>query len=142
MRMELDEAIAFVRQRRNGVLVTIKRDGRPQLSNIVYGVFPDGTIRISATATRAKAINLRRDPRASLYVGAEDFRSWLGVEGDAAVTPTAADPNDATVDALIEVYRAIAGEHDDWDSYRRAMVADQRLVLTLTPNRAYGMLPS
>jgi PPOX class probable F420-dependent enzyme len=138
--MELEEAMAFVGERRNGVLTTIKHDGRPQLSNIVYGVFPDGTIRISATAARAKAANLRRDPRAGLYVGAEDFRAYVVIEADAAVTPTAADPHDATVDALIEVYRAVAGEHDDWDDYRRAMVADQRLVLVLTPTRAYGML--
>jgi PPOX class probable F420-dependent enzyme len=138
--MELEQAMAFVRQRRNGVLTTLKRDGRPQLSNIVYGGFPDGTIRISATAPRAKATNLRRDPRASLYVGAEDFQTYVVVEADSSVTPTAADPYDATVDGLIEVYRVVAGEHDDWDAYRRAMVADQRLVLVLTPRRAYGML--
>lgn len=130
----------FVRQRRNGVLTTQKRDGRPQLSNIVYGVFPDGTLRISATAARAKAVNLRRDARASLYVGAEDFRSYVVVEASAVVSATAADPHDATVDALTDVYRAIAGEHDDWDAYRRAMVADQRLVLTLTPTHAYGLV--
>ena len=138
--MELGQAMGFVGERRNGVLTTIKRDGRPQLSNIVYGVFPDGTIRISATATRAKAVNLRRDPRASLYVGSEDFRAYTVIEAEASVTATAADPHDATVDALIDVYRAVAGEHDDWDAYRRAMVADQRLVLVLTPRRAYGML--
>ena len=138
--MELEQAMGFVGERRNGVLTTIKRDGRPQLSNIVYGVFPDGTIRISATATRAKAANLRRDPRASLYVGSEDFRAYAVIEADASVTPTAADPHDATVETLIDVYRAVAGEHDDWDAYRRAMVADQRLVLVLTPRRAYGML--
>lgn len=137
--MELSTAVEFARQRRNGVLTTQKRDGRPQLSNIVYGVFPDGTIRISATATRAKAVNLRRDSRASLYVGAEDFRAYVVIEATAAVSDTAADPHDATVEALIEVYRAVAGEHDDWDGYRRAMVADQRLVITLTPTHAYGL---
>ena len=138
--MELRAAIDFVRQRHNGVLSTQKRDGRPQLSNIVYGVFPDGTIRISATAIRAKAVNLRRDDRASLYVSAEDFRSYVVVEASALVSDPAAQPDDATVEALIEVYRAIAGEHDNWDDYRRAMVAEQRLVLTLTPVHAYGLL--
>ena len=138
--MELSAAMEFVRQRRNGVLTTQKRDGRPQLSNIVYGVFPDGTVRISATATRAKAINLRRDDRASLYVGAEDYRSYVVIEASGTVSDTAADPHDSTVDALIDVYRAVAGEHDDWDDYRRAMVADQRLVITLTPVHAYGLL--
>jgi hypothetical protein len=73
-------------------------------------------------------------------VGSEDFRAYAVIEADTSVTPTAADPHDATVDALIDVYRAVAGEHDDWDAYRRAMVADERLVLVLTPRRAYGML--
>ena len=132
--------MGFVRERRNGVLTTVKRDGRSQLSNIVYGVFDDGTIRISATDGRAKSKNLRRDPRAGLYVGADDFGSYVVIEADAEVTPPAAATGDATADALVEVYRAVMGEHPDWDDYRRAMVADQRVVLTLHPTRAYGML--
>ena len=63
------------------------------------------------------------------------------VEGRAELTPPAAAPDDATVDELVEQYRAIGGEHDDWDDFRRAMVADRRLVLRLRPERAYGMLP-
>ena len=58
------------------------------------------------------------------------------------LTPVAADPGDATVDALVELYRTLAGEHDDWAEYRAAMVADRRLVLTVTPTNAYGMLGS
>ena len=53
----------------------------------------------------------------------------------------AAEPDDATVDELVEYYRALAGEHPDWDDYRRAMVADRRLIVRLRPERAYGMLP-
>jgi hypothetical protein len=55
-----------------------------------------------------------------------------------ALTPVAADPHDATVDELVEVYRAIAGEHPDWDEYRATMVADRRLVVRLTVERVYG----
>jgi hypothetical protein len=51
----------------------------------------------------------------------------------------ASDPGDAAVAELIEVYRDIAGEHPDWDDYRRAMVADRRLVIRLHVNRLYGM---
>ena len=50
----------------------------------------------------------------------------------------AADEHDAAVDELVEVYRAISGEHDDWDDYRAAMVREQRVVVRLTPTRAYG----
>jgi PPOX class probable F420-dependent enzyme len=137
--MELESALSFARERSNGVIVTLKRDGRPQLSNITYGVGADGLIRVSITAGRAKYVNLRRDPRASLYVGRDDFWAYVVIEGDVEMTPPAADVGDATVDALIDLYRSIAGEHPDWDEYRRAMVADGRVVLTLRPTHAYGM---
>lgn len=138
--MELSDALDYVRQRRQGVLVTLKRDGRPQLSNIVYVVTDDGTVRISVTADRAKTRNLERDPRASLHVAADDFWSYCVLEGDVTMMPVAAEPNDATADALVEYYRTLQGEHPDWDDYRRSMVDDQRLLLTLTPTHAYGML--
>jgi len=140
--MELHEALDFIRTERQGVLTTIRRDGRPQLSNIVYAVSADGTIRISVTADRAKTKNLTRDPRASLYVCRENFWAYAVVDGTAEVTPVAQDPGDATVDELVELYRSLAGEHDDWDDYRAAMVKDGRLVLRISPTSAYGMLPS
>ena len=138
--MDLDTALSFAKERRNGVLVTHKRDGRPQLSNITYLVTDEGTVQISVTSGRAKFANLTRDPRASLYVGREDFWAYAVIEADVEITPPAKEPNDATVEALIDLYRKVAGEHPDWDDYRRAMVDDGRVVLTLTPTHAYGML--
>ena len=140
--MDLTDAIAFARTRQQGVLVTIKRDGRPQLSNITYSVGDDGVIRLSVTASRAKTANARRDERVSLHVTRDDFYAYAVIEGRAEVTPVASDPHDATVEELIEYYRAAAGEHPDWDDYRRVMVADGRLVLRIHPERAYGMLPT
>ncbi len=138
--MELSKAIEFVAGQRQGVLTTLRRDGRPQISNIVYG-FDGTTVRISVTAERAKTKNLRRDPRASLYVCGDNFWAYAIVEGAAELSPVAAEPNDATVEALIDLYRTLSGEHPDWDDYRRAMVSQQRLVVSLTPTYAYGMLP-
>jgi PPOX class probable F420-dependent enzyme len=121
-----------------GVLTTIKRDGRPQLSNVGYA-FADGVIRISVTDDRAKTANLRRDPRASFYVSPPDFRSYVVAEGIADLTPVAEKPHDATVDELVDLYRAISGEHPDWDEYRAAMVNDGRLVVRIPVDRVYGM---
>lgn len=121
-----------------GVLTTIKRDGRPQLSNVAY-TFADGVIRISVSAGRAKTANLRRDPRASFYVPAPNFRSYVVAEGVAELTPVASQPHDATVDELVAVYRAISGDHPDWDEYRAAMVDDRRLVVRIPVDRVYGM---
>jgi PPOX class probable F420-dependent enzyme len=122
------------------VLIALKADGRPQSSNITYVVGDDGLIRISVTDGRAKTANLRRDPRASLHVNRDDFWAYAVVEADVTFLPVASAPGDATVDALVEYYRSVAGEHDDWDAYRQAMVDDRRLLLELRPTRAYGMI--
>ena len=138
--MELSAALDFIRTRSNGVIATLKRDGRPQLSNITFHLGDDGIIRISVTEGRAKTTNLRRDNRASLHVARDDFWAYCVLECDVELTPVAQSPDDPTVDALVEYYRSAAGEHPDWDEYRQTMVTDQRLLLLLTPTHAYGML--
>ena len=140
--MDITTALEFARAHRNGVLTSIKRDGRPQLSNIVYAVGDDGALRISITADRAKYFNLVRDPRASVHISRDDFWAYVVIDGDASLMPVAADPNDATVDALVALYRSFEREHPNWDEYRAAMVTDKRTVLTIGPTHAYGMLPS
>jgi len=125
--------------RRQGVLVTLRKDGWPQLSNVNYGWDAQSqTIRISTTDDRAKTHNLRRDPRASFHVASDDFWSYVVVDGRAELSAVAQDPNDAAVGELIELYRSVQGEHPDWDDYRAAMVRDRRLVVRLRAERAYG----
>ena len=138
--MELSSAVDFTRTTRQSVLATIRGNGRPQLSNVLHHVFDDGVIRISITADRAKYRNLSREPWAALHVTREDFFAYAVLEGDVELTPVATRPDDATVDELIEHYRALMGEHENWDAYREAMVAERRAVVRFTPNRAYGML--
>lgn len=139
--MDLARAVAFARTTSKGVLTTLRRDGRPQLSNIVYAVGGDDVIRVSVTADRAKTKNLARDPRASIYVLGDDFWAYAVLDGAAELSPVAAAPDDATCDELVALYRSLQGEHPDWDDYRAAMVRDRRLVVRITPASAYGMLP-
>ncbi|MEV6270751.1 PPOX class F420-dependent oxidoreductase [Kribbella sp. NPDC051936] len=121
-----------------GVLVTLKRDGRPQLSNVTY-VFDGSRVRVSLTDGRAKTKNLRRDPRASLYVDGPRGRSYVVLEGKAELSPVAADPHDDVVEDLVDYYRTASGEHPDWDEYRAAMVRDKRLMFSMAVDHAYGM---
>lgn len=137
--MDPDPLRTLLDDRHHGVLVTLKKDGRPQLSNVAYVVGDDDVIRISVTDGRAKTANLRRDARASLHVTRDDFYAYTVVEGTASLMPVAASPDDETVEALVAYYREIAGEHDDWDEYRAAMVADRRLIIELPIERLYGM---
>ncbi|SFK90625.1 PPOX class probable F420-dependent enzyme [Geodermatophilus ruber] len=134
--------LAFVAEHRWGVLATIRRDGRPHLSNVGYAYDPgQQVIRVSVTDDRVKTRNLRADPRVTLHVTSQDFWTWVAVEGTAELTPVAADPHDGTVEELIAYYRGVNGEHPDWDEYRAAMVADHRLVVRFRPERTYGQLP-
>lgn len=123
-----------------GVLATLKRDGRPQLSVISYTYDPaTRVIRASITDDRAKTANLRRDARASLQVTNQHAFGYVVAEGVAQLTPVAKQPHDATVDELVELYRTIVGEHPDWAEYRTTMVNDGRLVLRLPVDRLYGI---
>ncbi|MFE7749165.1 PPOX class F420-dependent oxidoreductase [Streptomyces sp. NPDC057428] len=123
----------------SGVLVTLKRDGRPQLSNVNHAYDPaEGVIRVSVTEGRAKTRNLRRDPRASYHVSSHDRWAWTVADASAELTPPAEEPHDETVEQLVRLYKDVRGEHPDWDEYRRAMVEDRRVVLTLWIEHVYG----
>jgi PPOX class probable F420-dependent enzyme len=122
-----------------GSLITLKRDGRPQASVVIHAWdAATRSVRVSITDDRAKTRNLRRDPRASYQVVSTDLTAWAVGEGFAELTPPAADPHDPTVEALVDLYRRLAGEHPDWMEYREAMVTDRRVVLTLAFEHVYG----
>src|SRR6478735_9470180 len=138
--MDIEQALAAVRANSHAVLTTMREDGRPQLSNVLVGVGDDGLLRVSTTADRAKYANLRRTPWAAVLVDGENFWSYAVLEGDVTLSEIASDPQDAATDELVALYRALGGEHDDWDDYRAAMVRDRRVVVRISPTHAYGAL--
>ncbi|MFD3505850.1 PPOX class F420-dependent oxidoreductase [Nocardia sp. NPDC058666] len=130
---------ALIADSRLGILATIKSDGRPQLSPVTpYYDRAAGIIYVSMTEGRAKTINLRRDPRAALEVTSPDGWSWATAEGTATLTGPGTDPNGLEVEALVDYYRAAAGEHPDWNEYREVMVADRRVLMALSVEHVYG----
>ena len=136
--MELESAAEFARVNHASVMVTIKKSGRPQLSNVTHSVGDDGLIRVSIGTDRVKYRNLQRDPWAALHITPPSRYPWVVIEGAVQLSPVAADPHDATVDELVDYYRAVSGEHPDWDEYRAAMVSEHRLVARITPDHSYG----
>ena len=130
--MELDAAREHVRSNPQAVLATLRRDGTPQLSPVVAAVDAQGRVVVSSRETAFKVKNLRRHPRAWLCVLPEGFYgAWIQVEGSVEVLslPEAMEP-------LIDYYRAVAGEHPDWDEYRAAMEAEQRCLVVVELTRA------
>lgn len=131
----LEQARQFLGQHRHGVLATLHPDGRPQLSNILYVLDDDGRIKISVTQTRVKTRNLRRDPRAALHVQGRDPYEYLVVDGTAQLIE-----GDGLAEKLRVYYRKARGEHPNWAEYDAAMIGEQRLLLSLSVDRAYGQL--
>ena len=130
--MDVAEAIEFVRTNHRAVLATRRADGHPQLSPVLVAAGPDGRLRISTRETAVKTRNVLRDPYVSLCVLNDGFYGdWVQVEGRAEVVglPEA-------MDLLVEYYRDVAGEHDDWDDYRAAMRRERRVMLLVDVERA------
>lgn len=139
--MDDAEARQFLADRHQGVLITLRRDGRPQSSNIAYHLGDDGVARISVTADRAKTKNLARDPRAVLHVVGESFYRYVSAAGEVELSPVSAEPGDATGRELLELHDAVAPDpHPDPDEFFRAMVDDRRLVVRFTPTGFSGMV--
>ena len=135
--IEQDSVRRFLAEHSKGVLTTLKRDGRPQMSNIVYGFF-DERVHVSVSENLAKTRNATRDPRVSLHVTNDNFGRYLVVEGVADVSSLTVAPDDETAELLVRTYRSIAGEHPDWDEYRDAMIQQRRVVISFGADHAYG----
>ena len=130
----LDELLDFVRPRHHLVLMTRRRDGAPQASPVSGGVDDSGRIVIATYPQRAKTRNARVRPEVSVLVLSEDWDdAWVQVDGTCEVLD-AVDGEEA-LDAFVEYFRNIAGEHSDWDEYRAAMVKQGKSLLRITPTR-------
>lgn len=139
--VDRSELVEFLTDRHRALLITTRSDGSPQASPVTCGLDGDGRIVVSTYPSRAKTANARRRPTVSIVVMSDDFDGpWVQVDGDAEVL----DVPEA-VDGLVEYYRAIAGEHPDWDEYREAMLRQGKSLLRITPRRwgpvATGVFP-
>lgn len=130
-RVDLDGLLEFVRPRHKMTLMTLRADGRPQVSPVTGGVDADGRLVISTYPQRAKAANLRRRPDATVLVHSDDWDGpYVQVDGTGEVLDM---PSREAEDALVEYFRCISGEHPDWEEYRAAMRRQGKSLLRITP---------
>jgi PPOX class probable F420-dependent enzyme len=130
--MELEPARDFARQHHRAVLATRTADGGIQQSPVLVAVDDEGRFTVSSRETAYKTKNLRHDPWAQLCILTDSFfGEWVFVEGSAEVVslPEAMEP-------LVDYFRSVAGEHDDWDEYRRSMEQERRVILQVEAHRA------
>jgi PPOX class probable F420-dependent enzyme len=127
--MDLNQARDFLRENHRAVLHTFRSDGSPQLSPVMATVDDDGHAIVSTRETSMKVSNLQREPHASLCVFTDAFFGpWVRIDGATEIVrlPEALEP-------LVDYYRRVAGEHDDWDEYRQAMQDERRVLLRISP---------
>jgi PPOX class probable F420-dependent enzyme len=135
-----DELWELVTASQQGVLATVKVDGSPQLTNVLYVADPaTRVIRVSTTADRAKARNLARDPRAALHVSGEDFWHYAVAEGPVTLSEVASIPGDDAIEELLEVHSCFYGEIDR-AAFDEEMITNQRLVIRLQVTYLYGVM--
>ena len=126
-----DELLEFLRPRHHVLLLTHRADGAPQMSPVSAGIDEKGRVVIATYPQRAKARNARRDPRVSLVALSDDWDGpWVQVDGSAEVL----DVPDA-LEAFVDYYRSISGEHPDWEEYRSAMVRQGKSLMRVTIER-------
>ena len=130
--MDIAHAVSFLSSHPRAVLVTVRADGRPQLSPVVVAVDDQGRALISTRETAVKAKNLARDPRAYMCVLSDAFfGEWVQAEGTAELIQL---PDAMPI--LEDYYRRLSGEHPDWNDYREAMRSERRLIVRITISRA------
>ncbi|MGA8211495.1 MAG: PPOX class F420-dependent oxidoreductase [Nocardioidaceae bacterium] len=125
--MDIDDAREFVRRHHRAVLATRTPEDGLQQSPILASVDAEGRFVVSTPRASVKARNLRRDPRAQLCVFTDAFFGpWVYVTGRAEVV---ALPE--AMELLVDYYRSVSGEHDDWDDYRASMRAEDRVLVRI-----------
>ena len=121
----------FVGDKHRWILATTRGDGRPQMSPVTGALLTTGEMAISTYPERAKAANVRRCPDVSVLVmGAEFNDAWVQIDGSARVV----DLPEAS-DLFVEYFRAVSGEHPDWDEYRQAMADQGKCLVVVAPTR-------
>jgi PPOX class probable F420-dependent enzyme len=130
--MDLDEAREVVREQHRAVLATLRGDGTPQMSPVLVAVDDEGRALVSTREPALKVRNLRRDPRLWLCVLPDGFFGrWVQIEGRAEIVSLP-----AAMDGLVDYYRRVSGEHENWDDYREAMERERRVLLRVELTRA------
>ena len=125
--MEISRAQEFLRDNHCAVLATERRNGRIQMSPVAVTVDAEGRAIVSSREAAYKVRNLRRNPQASLCVFVDEFTGpWMQVNGSAEIVSLP-----QAMELLVDYYRRVAGEHPDWDDYRRAMQQEQRVLIRI-----------
>ena len=141
----LADAADLARGERGLVVVsTLRADGTIQSSLVNAGVLTHPATSESVlgfvTAGPVKLANLRVRPQVTATF--RDGWQWAAVEGHAQLAgPDDPQPwldHEGLRLLLRTIFTAAGGEHDDWNTYDRAMAAERRAAVLISPTRVYA----
>lgn len=134
-----DDALSELLARRQfGTLATVRRDGHPHLTTMLYAWDPAARIvRFSTTADRVKVRQIRNNPRAAVHVSTDDHWTFAVAEGEAEVSEPSEVPGDAVGRELLSMLPEAACPADP-EPFLAQQVAERRVVIRLKVTRLYG----
>ncbi len=129
-------------------VVTVRQNGRPLISLINAGVIDHPgsgleTVAFVSGGGAARLKHLRRDPHITMAI--RRGWTWVGIDGVAELAgphdPHPDVPPEALAPLLRHIFQAAGGTHGDYDEFDRAMAADERCAVLISPERVYGNHP-
>lgn len=131
--MTSEEIDAFVASKRTAILTTLSATGHPHSIAMWFGLV-DGAIWFETKAKSQKAVNLRRDPRATILI--EDGLTYdtlrgVSFEGTAEVIEDA----DALWEVGVSVWERYNGEYTEEAKPLVEFMLNKRIAVKFTPER-------
>ena len=139
--MQFQDVIRFLNLNHRGVISTKRPDGAIHSSIVVCGAYKGNAAFVSVYPRSQKIRNLRKNNDCTVLSVAEDWGSYVVVEGKAALSGYANTEADSMKTMLREVYMVCSNTpHPNWDEFDEAMVRQKAVVVLVSPERVYGLL--
>ena len=139
--MNFDNASSFLKNNHRGVINTNRPDGATHSSIVVCGLYNEEPVFVSVYPRSQKIVNLRRDPKCTFLSVSSDWREWVTVEGKATLVSYENTNGEEMRKLLREIYMCCSDTpHPDWVDYDEAMVRQKAVIVTVDPQRVYGLL--
>ena len=139
--MNYEDALPFLRNNHKGVVSTTRPDGSTHSSIVVCGIYEERPTFVSVYPKSQKIVNLRKNPNCTLVSVTGDWRNYVVIEGAVSMMDYNSTDKELMRTKLREAYISCSDvPHPDWEEYDEAMIRQEGVIVSIKPNRVYGLL--
>ena len=139
--MNYEESLPFLRKNHKGVVSTTRPDGSTHSSIVVCGIYEDKPTFVSVYPKSQKIFNLRQNPNCTLVSVTGDWRNYVVIEGIVSMIDYNGTDKELMRTKLREAYMSCSDTpHPNWEEYDEAMIRQEGVIVSISPNRVYGLL--